>query len=119
MTGLVPLDRVRSCAVERFAASSAAIACTRRADSANEAVRKNVVAPSLLAELPFEVRYVLGDTAPHVLIFEAQYAEAVQFFSEQFRRRCLEQNIDFVELDTAEPYDKALLHYLNKRRKLL
>lgn len=45
------------------------------------------------------------------------YAEAVQHFSETFRRRCLERNIDFVELDTGEPYDTALLAYLNKRRQ--
>ncbi|MFQ5570602.1 MAG: DUF58 domain-containing protein [Rhodothermales bacterium] len=49
----------------------------------------------------------------------AHYAEAVQHFSETFRRRCLERNIDFVELDTAEPYDTALLAYLNKRKKLI
>ncbi len=48
----------------------------------------------------------------------AHYAEAVQLFSETFRRRCLERNIDFVELDTGQPYDQALLAYLNKRRKL-
>ena len=47
------------------------------------------------------------------------YAEAVRLFSERFRRRCLEHNIDFVELDTAEPYDTALLAYLNKRRRLV
>ena len=46
------------------------------------------------------------------------YQEAVRLFSEQFRRRCLEQNIDFVELDTAESYDTALLAYLNKRKTL-
>lgn len=46
------------------------------------------------------------------------YAEAVRLFSERFRRRCLEHNIDFVELDTAEPYDTALLAYLNKRKQL-
>lgn len=46
------------------------------------------------------------------------YEEAVQFFGENFRRSCLEQNIDFVEVDTGDPYDKALLAYLNKRGKL-
>ncbi|MDX1547934.1 MAG: DUF58 domain-containing protein [Rhodothermales bacterium] len=46
------------------------------------------------------------------------YAEAVQHFSETFRRRCLEYHVDFVELDTAEPYDTALLAYLNKRKRL-
>ncbi len=47
------------------------------------------------------------------------YEEAVQHFSETFRRRCLENDIDFAELDTTEPYDKALLAYLNKRRRLV
>ena len=47
------------------------------------------------------------------------YAEAVQSFSEHFRRQCLGYNIDFAELDTAEPYDTALLAYLNKRKRLL
>ena len=50
---------------------------------------------------------------------KANYAEAVQAFSERFRRQCLGYNIDFIELDTAEPYDKALLAYLNKRKRLL
>lgn len=49
----------------------------------------------------------------------ANYEEAAKAFSERFRRRCLEQHIDFVELDTAEPYDTALLAYLNKRRTLM
>jgi uncharacterized protein (DUF58 family) len=47
------------------------------------------------------------------------YQEAVRHFSENFRRRCREYNIDFVEMDTAEPYDTALLAYLNKRRRLV
>jgi uncharacterized protein (DUF58 family) len=48
----------------------------------------------------------------------ANYVEAVRHFSERFRRQCLEYNVDFVELDTAEPYDTALLAYLNKRKRL-
>ncbi|MDX1530379.1 MAG: DUF58 domain-containing protein [Rhodothermales bacterium] len=46
------------------------------------------------------------------------YAEAAHAFAERFRRRCREYHVDFVELDTARPYDAALLAYLNKRRKL-
>lgn len=46
------------------------------------------------------------------------YAEAVKLFSDTFRRRCLEHNVDFIELDTGASYDQALLAYLNKRRKL-
>ncbi|MEM8598838.1 MAG: DUF58 domain-containing protein [Bacteroidota bacterium] len=48
----------------------------------------------------------------------ASYTEAVTAFAERFRRRCREQRIDFVELDTAQPYDVALTAYLNKRRRL-
>ncbi len=48
----------------------------------------------------------------------AHYAEAAQHFSDRFRRQCLAHHIDFAELDTAEPYDTALLKYLNKRRRL-
>lgn len=46
------------------------------------------------------------------------YQEAMEGFLEAFRRRCRENRIDFVELDTATPYDVALLHYLGKRGKL-
>lgn len=46
------------------------------------------------------------------------YAEAVRIFTEQFRRECLANRIDFVELDTEEPYDTALLAYINKRKRL-
>jgi len=46
------------------------------------------------------------------------YEEAVRLFSENIRRICRENHIDFIELDTAEPYNTALLSYLNKRKKL-
>lgn len=49
----------------------------------------------------------------------AHYQEAVEHFSERFRRRCLQHDIDFAELDTATPYDQALMTYLNKRRRLV
>jgi uncharacterized protein (DUF58 family) len=47
------------------------------------------------------------------------YAEAVEGFAQQFRRNCLEHDIDFAELDTMEPYGTALMKYLNKRRRLV
>jgi len=46
------------------------------------------------------------------------YREAVRHFSTRFRSSCRERNIDFVELDTSEPYSTALLAYLNKRSRL-
>ncbi|HEX7069818.1 MAG TPA: DUF58 domain-containing protein [Rhodothermales bacterium] len=62
------------------------------------------------------------ETGEEVTLQPAQirenYAEAVRLFGESFRRRCLADRIDFVEIDTAEPYDTALLAYLNKRRRL-
>lgn len=62
------------------------------------------------------------ETGQQVSIQPAQlrenYQEAVKHFSERFKRQCVEYNIDFVEIDTLEPYDKALLNYLNKRRGL-
>ena len=62
------------------------------------------------------------ETGEEVTLQPAQlresYAEAVTAFAERFRRRCREYNVDFVELDTAEPYNTALLAYLNKRRQL-
>lgn len=54
----------------------------------------------------------------HPAQFRAAYVQAVQAFTEQFRRRCLEHRIDFVELDTGQPYDTALMAYLNKRQRL-
>lgn len=47
------------------------------------------------------------------------YREAAQFFGERFRRQCLEYDIDFVELNTEQSYDTALLAYLNKRKQLV
>jgi len=46
------------------------------------------------------------------------YEEAVLAFSERFKSRCRERNIDFVELDTMKSYRTALLAYLNKRNRL-
>lgn len=46
------------------------------------------------------------------------YQESVRLFSERFLTRCREYNIDFVEIDTNDPFDVALLAYLNKRRTL-
>lgn len=48
----------------------------------------------------------------------AHYEEAAGAFAERFRRRCREYDVDFVELDTAQPYERALMAYLNKRRRL-
>jgi len=62
------------------------------------------------------------ETQEEITVHPAQlrrhFTKAVKADSEEFRRRCLEHNIDFVELDTGEPYGTALLAYLSKRRRL-
>lgn len=62
------------------------------------------------------------ETGEEMSLHPAQLREAfvrtAQEFSARFRRRCLEQNVEFVELDTEESYGTALLSYLNKRRRL-
>ena len=62
------------------------------------------------------------ETGDEVTLQPAQirdhYEEAVNHFTETFRRECLEHDIDFAELDTNEPYDTALMAYLNKRSRL-
>ncbi|MDO5552884.1 MAG: DUF58 domain-containing protein [Planctomycetia bacterium] len=46
----------------------------------------------------------------------ADYVAAVEEFRDSFRRQCSHARIDYVELDTSIPYDKALLGYLQARR---
>ena len=52
----------------------------------------------------------------HPAAIRAAFEAAAAAFAERFRRGCLDQGIDFVPLDTATPYDEALLAYLAKRR---
>ena len=63
------------------------------------------------------------ETGDEVTLQPAQlrdhYEEAVDHFTETFRRNCLEHDIDFAELDTNEAYDTALMAYLNKRSGLV
>jgi uncharacterized protein (DUF58 family) len=47
------------------------------------------------------------------------YREAMQGFLERFRKQCLEHHIDYVLMDTATPFDTALVAYLNKREKMM
>lgn len=46
------------------------------------------------------------------------YRESVKEFIEKYKIECRKNNIDFITLSTETPYDKALLEYLNKRKKL-
>ena len=46
------------------------------------------------------------------------YREAMKEYLDMYKRECRDNGIDYVLLDTATPFDKALLEYLTKRRKL-
>jgi uncharacterized protein (DUF58 family) len=46
------------------------------------------------------------------------YRESMQEFLEFYKRECRENAIDYVLLDTATPFDKALFEYLNKRKRI-
>ncbi|HLE31674.1 MAG TPA: DUF58 domain-containing protein [Bacteroidota bacterium] len=46
------------------------------------------------------------------------YRETLRDFIDRYKKECLNNNIDFVLLDTATPFDKALFEYLNKRKRI-
>jgi uncharacterized protein (DUF58 family) len=46
------------------------------------------------------------------------YQESMRDFIERYKRECRENSIDYILLDTATPFDIALLNYLNKRQRL-
>ncbi|MEO8209528.1 MAG: DUF58 domain-containing protein [bacterium] len=47
------------------------------------------------------------------------YQETIKEFINNYKIECRKNNIDFVTLSTATPFDKALLSYLNKRKRLM
>ncbi|MBN1542677.1 DUF58 domain-containing protein [candidate division KSB1 bacterium] len=56
------------------------------------------------------------DTQPwHI---RRDYCRQVEDFIETYKRQCREQRIDYVQLLTSEPFDRALLSYLVKRKKI-
>ncbi len=46
------------------------------------------------------------------------YQTEMQKFLESYKRDCRENNIDYVLLDTATPFDVALFEYLHKRQRI-
>jgi len=46
------------------------------------------------------------------------YREAMMEFTNRIKTECLNSNIDYNLIDTTDPYDKALLRYIQKRSKL-
>ncbi len=47
-----------------------------------------------------------------------EYRELMAQFIESYRRRCRENRIDYVVLDTAQDFDRALVEYLLKRKRI-
>src|SRR5260221_718989 len=78
---------------------------------------------------PDEVEFPYTDTATFVDLeigerlttepweIARRYRERFTAWTEQYRRQCREQRIDYVPLDTRTPFDQALLAYLEKRVK--
>ena len=46
------------------------------------------------------------------------YREAMLEFTNRIKKECLNSNIDYNLIETSDPYDKALLRYIQKREKL-
>jgi uncharacterized protein (DUF58 family) len=46
------------------------------------------------------------------------YREAMREFTNRIKTECLNSNIDYNLIETSDPYDKALLRYIQKREKL-
>jgi uncharacterized protein (DUF58 family) len=46
------------------------------------------------------------------------YQRSMNEFLEFYKRRCRDNHIDYVLLDTSTPFDKALFEYLNKRKRM-
>ena len=71
---------------------------------------------------PFEGLVELEDPETHEKLeidadgFRANYLEEVQKCRETYRRECFQCGVDFVELDTSMPFDRALTEYLVSRR---
>jgi uncharacterized protein (DUF58 family) len=80
---------------------------------------------------PVEISFIDGnpvtlhDMETHEEMFSQPFAvkkvyqEAIKDFIANYRNECLKNNIDYQLISTNTPYDKALLGYLNKRKKMM
>ena len=46
------------------------------------------------------------------------YQQSMKEFLDSYKRSCRENNVDYVLLDTAMPFDTALFEFLHKRQKM-
>ncbi len=70
----------------------------------SDAVFKDVETGEMLTTQPYHI--------------QKAYQEAMKEFIEKYKRECRENSIDYILLDTATPFDTALLNFLNKRQRL-
>ena len=80
---------------------------------------------------PDEVEFPYTDTATFVDMetdlrlttepweIAKRYREKLTAWTESYKRNCRERLIDYVQIDTRTPFDRALLAYLEKRARLL
>jgi uncharacterized protein (DUF58 family) len=80
---------------------------------------------------PDEIEFPYTDTATFVDMESGErlttepweiarrYRQKLEAWSGSYRRHCRERRIDYVQLDTRTPFDRALLAYLEKRARLL
>ena len=54
----------------------------------------------------------------HAQSLQDNYLKELEDFSDHLRVQCRERGIDYLQIDTSTPLDKALLSYLIKRREL-
>jgi uncharacterized protein (DUF58 family) len=72
--------------------------------------------------LPFRGPLVFRDIeSGHTLpaypdVLRRAYREAVDMFVEEYRKGCTAHSVDYVLMDTATPFDKALTAYLSRRK---
>lgn len=76
----------------------------RNFDFKRSAVFKDLETGETLPTQPWQIR---GD-----------YRQLVSRYIEKIKKQCREHCIDYMLMDTQEPYDRALLHYLLKRKKI-
>ena len=73
-----------------------------------------------LPDTPVRVRDLETGEQRTVLpgLIRAEVSAAVEAFVAEMQRRCREAGVDYIPLDTAQPYADALRAYLDKRRRL-
>lgn len=70
----------------------------------NDAVFKDLETGEELSTQPWHIRQ--------------EYQQEVQQFIKNYKKVCRENNVDYVNLSTAEDYDRALFEYLLKRKRI-